>query len=1592
MAEQMQNTSNATTRTFVGGLNKDTDRSFLKEDSWQHARNAINNSKAGNLGDLGNEPSNLFCVSAPYTIIGAIHLYSDKWVLFSTNNTDSEIGVFDESECSYTMTVNDPCLAFNTFNLISGEAKENFDCSWQVYWADGLNPDRTMNVDRPPFIENCVVVNGCLVCTPTTQLDCDKIRMAKILVTPCISVKKGAAGGTLLNGSYYAVAAYTVNGQRVTDYFTPSNTQPLFEHDNVAGSLDVVVQQMDTDVFTEFELVIVSTVNQQTQARKMGIYSTRQSLITIDVISNELPTVPIELIPIMTPVYDKSDAMYAVGDYLLRTGPTTKLDFNYQLLANQIVTKWVSVEYNADYYRKGGNVAGYLRDEIYPFFIRWVYNTGDKSPSFHIPGRASTAFDTAVVAGPDTQIEINDGLTPFRWRVYNTAAVTSLATSTLPDGGVQIAEGTMGYWESTELYPDNTPQIWGSLCGQPIRHHRFPDNALHPNTHHINAGASKIRVMGVKFENIAVPVDLSGNPITSIVGYEILRGSRDGNKTIVAKGIINNMGLYTIDGSVTSRQGLYPNYPYNDLRPDNFISTTETSTNILGQVVNLNPQSSFSRSIFSFHSPDTQFNNPFLSMKELKIYGEVNSAVEGQFIEPDKHPKHKLITNVAFFVALIAGVGTAITSLSGKRKAVRLGPRRINLGGVFTGIAGAQPVDLGAGGAATEATWQTGYGLTTTGFYDTGAVLGLNLLGQDNGAYYTSLYAINPALSLLPGTMGYTTNIEQEDGLYTTLPLPIRILQMIPTFSYYMNEGADNVLRIIRALMPFRQYALEYISHGEYSQFSGPQANNNRRPIDESIYLDGHIQDFGTGFRINNLYRGRCVATEIQGTFADPLTTDNTRQRVGDNPGSVTHSNPFPPFATTSSCHYAALKQRLSNQYGQLDGIRQVPIPACLIPKANSTSPVLFGGDTYVTRYTEKNMMPFFYDWLYGQPDGAEWDYLIRKNIPWPSYWMDTTEFDINEFFQSILSNPLSPGSWTTPSDRHALDKASPVTGLFAVKKAFMYLFSCGVRDFYVESEINTDLRDWGEDLNQRHYDPYRYTDLKALFNTGVIKSGNYFKYDISLSVSRIFNELISWGVVQPRDYDPLVALTCYSYYPKRIIYSLPQNLELKKDNWLTYLANNYKDFRSRVTVVKSINKSGALILFEDDMPVQFQGLDTLQTGLGTKLTIGDGGLFSQPMQSMINSDLPYEYGSCQNRLSAINTPTGVYYICQNQGKIFRATDALQEISSVGMKWWFAQYLPYVLTQAFPAFELTDNPVAGIGCMAVYDNQDGLLYFTKKDYKLREDIPDTVTYVSGNTFLVNDVLEITLGDPNYFEDASWTVSYDPKVPESGVWISFHDWHPTYLLPSKTHFMSILGDSIWKHNSRCDSYCNYYGVDYPWEVDYPSSTGQMVTTTRSLEYILECYRYQPNCFDAFHVLDFNFDECVVYNSEQVSGLLRLNIMPKNNPVASLGFPVVNIASIDILFSKEENKYRFNQFWDVTDDRGEFNPAAQRVVWNTGANGYVRVLNPNNLNYNKDPLQRKKFRHYVNSVLLRRLVSGNTKMLLKLVNNKTQLSLR
>jgi hypothetical protein len=1800
--EQAQNQTN----TFVKGLNKDSDPSFVSEGMWTHARNVVNNTAEGDLGTLSNERSNSLCTKAGQTmtgykyIIGLINLYSDYWIVFTASHVNkrtkrsvnSEIGLFVESSCEYFPIVVDDCLNFSRFSLISGASREKEDCTWQVYWADGKNPDRFLNVGDPEtwpirgytwggvanlnkyfftsnpsistqwpgvaWVQDCTT-GDCEFCVDTPVLNCDKIRLARLMETPCLELTRGDGAGSLDNGSYYAAIAYTIKGQKVTDYFAPSNIQAVFTPDNSQGSLQLNLTA-DSENFDEFVLIMVAFVNEGIIAKQIGFYSTRTTSIYIDQI--KLSAVDVDDFDVIrqTPVFEKSDQIVQLNTYLLRIGPTSKFDFNYQPLANLIRAEWVSIEYPSDYYFKGGSKTSYLRDEVYAFFIRWVYDTGDKSASYHIPGRPPK---------PNDLIQYGDNNTlpgdTYLFETINTATQVGISPQTLPDGGKVIAYGEMGYWQAeTEKYPDNRPDIWNAsyhpwtnryqtpsidydLCGLPIRHHKFPDNNLTQNTYHFRrdavSNAMKIRLMGVRFRNIQTPVDNEGNILTNVVGYEILVGSREGNRSIIAKGMLNNFRDYTIQGlSANTRTGLYANFPFNSIYP--YGNSPSTSNNnyryndpyIKKININLNQQDQdIPKEIISFHSPDTSFKNPYLSISELKIYGHVSGFAQQQFLEPAGHPKNKLLSNTAFWAMLVYALGYAIFQRAGKKQinypqGSYTQIRQLPIVANNTVLPSVNLQPLAPGLTGTSLTGANGaFNTALLAYYNSGGFVLNGIAGNDSldNIFRAHNNSYKSAGATYNG-ISYTNELSQSQ----MLPTWLSFFGAVQSFAFYFSQGLKTANEFLYAIVPLRQYALQQIGHGYYDTFNPRKPGELYRfKTEDAFYVindtNQEVPDYidtttstPKKYTIQNIYRPKLVvlrtAQANNGATTGPsfLTSGTTLGQQINNAqdkSSITlyqadvaglgpkiddESMKTVGFNTEIASHYAAIKVTIKNQYGQLDSIKQqvitpceqkrdafgtlikdystallgnfiqpsvatlddpTPTPQTYYFKLIAQTDVFFGGDTYVCRFTEKNIMLMFYNWLYGVDDDFEYNYFVNQMLPQARYWMNSQHYDFSNISVENLSDFLNittaaaPGTGVFPTDfynlesinyDHPNDDPTPYPGFWTPKNSYFYTSVSGIRDFFVETEVLVDFREVGTFDFEKCYHPYRYTDLQALFKMDpiIITRGNFYIYDASLSAARLPSKFLTFGILQNRYYDPKVASLCYTYYPNVITYSLPFVQGSVEDAWFIFLPNNRKDFISQISSVKNFAKTGALITFKNDGPQVFQGVDQLQMdGSGVKVTIGDGGLFARDAQNLVVTDKPYQYGSSQSRLAVISTPAGIYYISQNQGKIFTYNEGITEISQSGMKWWFDEFLPSKLLESFPQYDYADNPVAGIGCQAIYDNENSVLYFCKKDYKLidgfnTELTPNRIQYVSTSvdSYFIDTMDPIqgtkiyTLGDPALFEDASWTASYDPK---NRFWISFHDWHPDLTLPTKSTIVSTRTDEFWAHNIECNDYCNFYGTQYPFEVEFPIVTGQSVTTLKSVEYVLECYkRNKENCVDQFHILDYNFDYAVIHNTEQTSAYLKLNIYAKNNPPLNLQYPKPNNSifidptitpkpGFDILFSKEENKYRFNQFWDSVRDRGEFpypspqqlpdypptNPVIpgttilsgsyrQENLWITSPNGYVKTINYQNIDVNKNQLQRKKFRHYLNFIKLAKTNSRDTNMILKIFNTKNQYSPR
>lgn len=1538
--------------TVTGGMIKDMLDVYLKTTHWTYARNATTCLPDGMQGGLSTECANILCTTFPYTLIGAIPLVEDQWCVFLTDDITSEIGIFTESLCSYTtLTGPQTCPAFNRKHLIIGAARRGYDCGFDVYWTDSVNPNRVLNTAKVPFIQNCTAVGSCITCVDTTVLDCEKLRLAPHFSIPCLKLAKSTGAGTLRNGSYRVAIRYTINDRPCTDFVAVSPIMSVFSHNNSASGLTLTLSGTESTVFTEMEVVLISEVNAQVEARRIGVYSTSQSSISIDDIDLTQDIIPLEIIPLNTPALEKSDALYAAGGYLTMVGPYTKPTPNYQPLANNIRAWWVCTEYDDRYYQRGGDTQGMnigmMRDEVYAAYIRWVYMSGDKTDSYHIPG---------LPAGTAPTIFLGSG---------------GLSTG---DTGTVVAYGRMAGYSSTEIYDNRKPSVWGPLCGRPIMHHKFPDQTLHPAISHFTS-SYKIRIMGWHFDNIALPVDNNGNIIPDIQGYEILRASRDGHMSVIAKGQVNHMrGYKKLDGTT----GLYQNYPYDDLHADRYLTTSQTIGTV-GGTLDLwqnNEQTIISQDVVSFHSPDTSFQHPNLGGSGSLILYQAHAGVaEGTFDVPYLHPKIKLLTDLSNVFGLqLGGLVAALQTINA-------------LTGSSTSLSANEDVPM---------TNPLGFGPIPEG---------------PLGSLATGIYAAAVATAL-------TIN---------AIMRPITVVTVV-----------QQVLNIVNGLIPPIQYARQYNSHGFYNEpvYTGKVSYN----VADYQYVGGYLQTFGQ-YDINNLYRNNYIALNVGTPLPlfpapyniDPVgggtqnygaavqfigdsgstgainpTVDCSRFTLGQAPSSPNPPGPraiLGPFKSPIVSWYGAYKVPQPSQYGQVDSPKQIPI-SCVIPVDTTSpvlvykTPVLFGGDTYINRYTEKNPFFFFNDWLYGQPTDYTYDYTQYENIPYPRYWINNSKIYYD--FWALTTGSGASRNWHLDELANTASNPWPplpgINSKFYVESGYFYLFNNGIRDFYVESTVNVGYRDWEDDHSKRFYDPYGYTTLEYMFRSDIIKSDILYKYDYSLSAGKFWDNSISWGKMFPRDYDPDLAYTCFSYYPRRLYYSLLQSEEIKQDNWRIFLPNNYKDMPSQVSAIKEIDKSGALILLTDRSPVQLLGLQTMPSSSGIEYTVGTGALFDQPLAQVSNTDQSLQYGGCQSRLSVINTPHGVFWVSQNTGKVFNYTGDMRDITP-GLKWHLSQYLPSKLLQQYPDYPLKDNPVVGIGVQCIYDNVNEILYICKKDYRAWD--KDSIRYNSTRgsfQYLYNTGTEVIpvdveLTDSIYFEDCSWSLSYDCRKRE---WISFHTWIPALNIPSKTHFLTSNtvtdnGRSVWRHNQRTDLFCNYYGQDHYFDVEYYVGTGMTDTTLQSLEIISESYNYKANQTDKFQEYNGFFDRAMIHNPEQNSYMLNLTLKPWDNPYAITAYPFFTAGAYNMLYSKVENVYRLNNFYDFTDDRFQFGIGAVQAI-QTAGNGVDFTLNNLYFNINKQWNQRKRFRYRGTKVLLRKNIVGNNSITVIGMKAKNQLSMR
>lgn len=134
--------------------------------------------------------------------------------------------------------------------------------------------------------------------------------------------------------------------------------------------------------------------------------------------------------------------------------------------------------------------------------------------------------------------------------------------------------------------------------------------------------------------------------------------------------------------------------------------------------------------------------------------------------------------------------------------------------------------------------------------------------------------------------------------------------------------------------------------------------------------------------------------------------------------------------------------------------------------------------------------------------------------------------------------------------------------------------------------------------------------------------------------------------------------------------------------------------------------------------------------------------------------------------------------------------------------------------------------------------------------------------------------------------------------------------------------------IWRHLSNPEIYHSFYGSIAPYVIEYPFAYAYQDEILQNVKDYTKVYKYTQDSHGVsnepskIETDDVWFNRAIVYNGQQSSGVLNLVVKPKHDLQAYNSYPIYRSDSKDITFTKSDNFYQFNTFWDVVKDKTQF----------------------------------------------------------------------
>lgn len=1107
------------------------------------------------------------------------------------------------------------------------------------------------------------------------------------------------------------------------------------------------------------------------------------------------------------------------------------------------------------------------------------------------------------------------------------------------------------YWESTRLYPCNS-ELWdsstlkikpsdisaeyrpefvatftlGGLGGldvdgnyildpartnfqnTPIRHFKAPDNKVSPH----QDGAGKyfgakniIYPMGLWIDNDVInsmlDIAASNSLITQefrnkIVGYEIFRGDRRMNKSIIAKGIAFDMLNYK-DGD--SRIWQTQNYPFNDLHEDRLHdggsgNKVEPFNRNVGEYGNQ----------LTFLSPDTFFNRPAITgATELKLEAFLAGETKGNFSDVDDYPKMTILSESAFGLAnTLATVEMILETLL----------KTLDLAASDSEV---YRVELGLASSANPA----GIAFHVTRMITGTAELLITLPDRIGKAasewvqiFYTNGTPENYA-SLYAGEAKYENHVSL-DSLAGQALRPIAHAHYLLGENYEVNGVGFQDIRINNS----QRDRVLYLNLGKYK--------NGANPI-EDIFLDymNLAPDFtGAQFDYDD---SRYSASDVD--RCDGIITRG-----------ITGKNAMSP--------YISIKNYVPDQYGDIDDVHWMNTGYCGDLTKSNKCDVIFGGDVYISRYSHKRKFKFFDTDIWNAPSLTAFNHSEYYNLVKPRFFVD-----YNKTRMDGLINP-----YPTIRSEYRFD-CNEVDGFYIDGKSKFYLYYFGYVHFLVESEINCNFR-YGQNEKELNIyencgDVVKWSQPKNVSFVADNFSGGYRADVFSIDEQIESDAASSNGTkILSIKYNKQETQALGNLDDRVIRSEQDNNKKGYGDPYTVYKPLNYKDFGKQYGNfygMESLSDMRVMFRFENGFVI----LNSNSTIEGTmeNFELGQGDIFKNKATISFQSDLGY--GGTQHR-AFLNTPFGSFWTDAKRGNIHYFTNegAHEEISSLDTFNWFKQNLPFQILKDFPNLpdSVLDNTRLGLGITMGYDARYQRIFITKRDARVKSQYKGNINYVENDIlkgFWLDPVQwgdsgkEVFPNDSEYFDNYSWTRAYSPPTKS---WLSFYSFKPDYYIDHYTYFQTgFMQGGLWSHLLTNKSYQVYYGTRYPFKLITALEEKYVNRLLQHYDYWLDVRRYHDE-IDYASLPEKNMDYACIFNRDSNTGKLVLVNRLENNFFQDFEYPKFNTDNVEILSSWTENKWSINNLYDLIKNKNSNVP-----IWLNTKSQDDKDLNPLVFDYTK-----------------------------------------